>query len=86
MNTEEQLKKEIKKWMNKLQESLDSTKALGQKGVEFLTNIKAYQSDSLHFYEKKDYVRSFEALIWAWAYIEIGKDVGLLAGKQDLNK
>lgn len=82
METEEQLKKEIKKWSNKLQSSLDSTTALDQKGVEYLANIKAYQSDSLHFYGKKDFVRSFEALIWAWAYIEIGKDIGILAGKQ----
>ena len=82
MGTEEQLKKEIKKWMEKLQKSVDNTKALNQKGIEFLTNIRAYQSDSLHFYSKKDYVRSFEALIWAWAYVEIGKDVGILAGRQ----
>ena len=80
MNTEEKLREEIKKWMKKLEESLDRAKALNPRGVEFLTNIKAYQSDSLHFYQKGDLVHSFEALIWAWAYLEIGKDVGLLNG------
>ncbi len=78
-SVEDQLKEEIKKWMGRLQKGLDGTKALDRKGVEFLTNIKAYQSDSLHFYDKGDLVRSFEALIWAWAYLEIGKEMEILS-------
>ncbi len=78
-NLEKNLKEEIKKWMSRLEKNIDDAKALNQKGVEFLTNIKAYQSDSLHFYKKEDLIRSFEALIWAWAYIEIGRDVGILS-------
>ena len=81
MNTEEQLKEEIKKWMEKLGKAVDQVKVMSPKGVDFLTNIKAYQSDSLHFYNKGDLIRSFEALIWAWAYVEIGKEIGMLAGK-----
>lgn len=81
MNVEEQLREEIKKWMEKLEKAIDQTKALSPKGVEFLTNIKAYQSDSLHFYDKGDLVKSFEALIWAFAYVEIGKEMEILTGK-----
>lgn len=80
-NTEEQLREEIKKWMEKLEKAIDQAKALSPRGVEFLTNIKAYQSDSLHFYDKGDLVRSFEALIWAFAYVEIGKEMQILTGK-----
>ncbi|UCG95947.1 MAG: DUF357 domain-containing protein [archaeon] len=78
---EEQLRKEIKKWMVKLEKAVDQTKAIDRKGFDFLTNIRAYQSDSLHFYHKDDLVRSFEALIWAWAYCEIGREMGILSGK-----
>jgi hypothetical protein len=78
---EEQLKGEIKKWMEKLGKAVDRTKTLDRKGVDFLTNIRAYQADSLYFYNKGDLVHSFEALIWAWAYCEIGREMGILSGK-----
>jgi len=78
---EDNLREEIKKWSKRLDNSLKNTVATGQNGVEFLTNIKAYQSDSLHFLNKKDLIRAYEALIWAWAYLEIGKQIGILSQK-----
>ena len=78
---EEKLREEIKKWTKKLEQSLNNTKAMSEKGIEFLTNIKAYQSDSLHFYNKGDLIRTYEALIWAWAYLEIGRQIGVLSQK-----
>ncbi|MGB3943369.1 MAG: DUF357 domain-containing protein, partial [Methanothrix sp.] len=47
-------------------------------------------SDSRHFSEKGDPIRAFEAVIWAWAWIEIGLEVGILAvvgdvGVEDLS-
>ncbi|NOQ38217.1 DUF357 domain-containing protein, partial [archaeon] len=44
-------------------------------------NIKAYISDTQHFIDKGDLVRAFEAVVWAWAWLEIGKDVGVLEDK-----
>ncbi len=76
MDTEKTLIHETKKWLKKL-ESLKiepSTK----KGEQYLVNIDAYISDSRHFLEKKDYVRAFEAVVWAWAWCEIGKDIKIL--------
>lgn len=81
MMIEEKLKEEIKKWTKKLEQSLNNTKAMSERGIEFLTNIKAYQSDSLHFYNKGDLIRTYEALIWAWAYLEIGRQIGVLSQK-----
>ncbi len=80
-SVEEQLKAEIKKWMEKLGKAIDQTKAMSPKGVDFLTNIKAYQSDSLHFYNKGDLVRSFEALIYAWGILETAVQTGDLQSK-----
>ena len=54
-------------------------------GEEFAENIAAYINDSKHFIDKMDYVRSFEAIVWAWAWIEIGKDIGVISIK-DINE
>ena len=44
-----------------------------------LANINAYVKDSAHFAEQGDLVRSFEAIVWAWAWLEIGTDLKFLA-------
>jgi len=52
-------------------------------GVRFHANITAYISDCRYFLEQGDLIRAFEAVIWAWAWIEIGLDVGVLVRKED---
>jgi len=79
MGVNEQLREEIEKWTIKIGEELENIEGYGTKGKEFLTNIKAYVSDSAHFLEEDDPVRSFEAIIWAWAWLEIGRDLEYLA-------
>lgn len=74
MDLESGLRKEIEKWTERLEKELKKIK--DDEENEFLTNIKAYLSDSKHFYDKKDLIRSFEAIIWAWAWLEIGKEIG----------
>lgn len=44
----------------------------------FLENIKAYTSDSEFFIMKSDFIRAFECVIWAWAWLEIGLELGKL--------
>ncbi len=81
MSIEDELKAETLKWLKKCGKEVAKAKPSGSKGEEFLVNIKAYISDTQHFLDKGDLVRSFEAVIWAWAWIEIGKDVGVLEKK-----
>ncbi|MCK5234774.1 MAG: DUF357 domain-containing protein [Candidatus Aenigmarchaeota archaeon] len=81
MGVDEQLKTETLKWLEKCREEVVRVKASGPKGEEFLVNIKAYVSDTGHFLEKDDLVRAFEAIVWAWAWLEIGKDIGVLEEK-----
>ncbi len=76
MDTEKKLIEETEKWQGKLR-ALE-IKPLSLKGREYLANINAYISDSGHFLSEKDYVRAFEAIVWAWAWCEIGKDAGIL--------
>lgn len=75
---EKSLRHEIEKWSGKIRRRLEKTGAANAKGGEFLKNINAYVSDSAHFHDKGDLVRSFEAIIWAWAWLEIGTELGML--------
>ncbi|MBN2095162.1 MAG: DUF357 domain-containing protein [Candidatus Aenigmarchaeota archaeon] len=76
MGTEEELVGETKRWLSKIKALKITPKS--DKGREHKGNIEAYISDSLHFFDKGDYVRSFEAVVWAWAFLEISKDLGLI--------
>ncbi len=78
MSTETHLISETEKWLLRAESEFQKIKPASKKGEEFAKNIAAYLNDTKYFSEKKDYVRAFEAVIWAWAWIEIGKDTGIL--------
>jgi len=42
-----------------------------------IKNIDAYISDTQHFM-KNDMVRAFEAIVWAWAWMEILEDLKII--------
>ncbi len=65
---------ETEKWLELAEERV--SRCRGDDG--FLDNIKAYISDSRYFLESGDLIRAFEAVIWAWAWLEIGERVGKL--------
>ena len=70
------LEKEIQKWLPKLEKELKKIKSTEDKN--FLTNIEAYLKDTYYFLEKKDLIRAFEAVIWGWAWLEIGQRENIL--------
>ncbi|HOO53887.1 MAG TPA: DUF357 domain-containing protein [Methanothrix sp.] len=78
MSLEGDLRAETAKWLLKAEKALDTISARGEEGERFRVNIAAYISDSRYFLEQGDLIRAFEAVIWAWAWIEIGRDVGML--------
>ena len=71
-------KEEIEKWLTRIKKELKIVKVNNKKGKEFLDNINAYVNDCEHFLKKGEYVLSFESIVWAWAYLEISKDLKLL--------
>ena len=78
---ESRLRGEIEKWSKRLDRKLKTAIATCQNGEEMLENARAYFSDSKHFFEKEDLIRAFECLVWAWAWLEIGKELKLLKEK-----
>ncbi|MCR3883738.1 MAG: DUF357 domain-containing protein [Methanothrix sp.] len=84
MGTREELSAETEKWLERARAEVETVSARGDGGERFLSNIKAYISDCRYFAEKGDLIRAFEAVIWAWAWIEIGLEVGVLVKKGDV--
>jgi hypothetical protein len=72
---ENDLGNETLKWLGKAETLFVR---ISPKDNRFAENIAAYMSDSRHFLDDGDLIRAFEAVIWAWAWMEIGKEIGLL--------
>lgn len=69
--------KEIKNMTEKIEPLVDKIEVKDEKGQEMLTNMKAYISDSEHFLKNGNEIKSFEAIIWAWAILEICEDLNV---------
>lgn len=80
MTTDEILRFEIQKWLNKIEPLAEKVVANNKKGDEMITNMKAYISDSKHFLAKGDLVRSFEAIVWAFSIYEICTKLKIIKG------
>ncbi|MDD5416539.1 MAG: DUF357 domain-containing protein [Candidatus Aenigmarchaeota archaeon] len=70
-------REEIEKWLNKIESIVDKIEVNDTKGEQMYTNMKAYISDCKHFLKEGDFVRSFEAVVWAWAIYEICLELGV---------
>ncbi len=67
-------REEIEKWLRKIKKEMKNVDGK----VEFIKNINAYVSDCEHWLEEGDYVLAIESVIWSWAWLEIGKELGIL--------
>jgi hypothetical protein len=85
--TSQTLKKETEKWLARLQKErpgvrvVSKDKALEKAAREALRNMDAYIKDTTHFLEKGDYIRAFEAVVWAWGILETLEHAGLVEKK-----
>lgn len=70
--TQEQLKEETKKWLEKLENRLEDR----DEDVEQMDNVLAYRDDTYHFLEEEDYIRAWEAVIYAWGILETLERLG----------
>ncbi|MFQ6009514.1 MAG: DUF357 domain-containing protein [Candidatus Aenigmatarchaeota archaeon] len=66
---------EITRWLEKLEPLLEKIEVVDSRGEAQLQNLKAYVSDSRHFLENSNLVKSFEAMVWAWAIFELCKEL-----------
>jgi len=78
--TSQALKKETEKWLAKLEKERSSMRILkdSRELKAVLKNLDAYIKDTRHFLEKGDFVRAFEAVIYAWGILETCEHLGLV--------
>jgi len=75
---EMKLKKETEKWLQKIKVEREKIVLVDESKENFIKNIDSYIADSEHFLAQNDLIRAFEAVIWAFAWLEIGKDLGII--------
>jgi hypothetical protein len=54
------------------------------KNLEVYPLIESYFKDLLYFYEKKDYVKSFELVNYIWGYLDILANLKLINPKKEV--
>ena len=64
--TQENLKEETEKWLEKLNKELEGL----DRDVDQMENVLAYRDDTRHFLEEEDFIRAWEAVIYAWGILE----------------
>lgn len=69
------MRDEIEKMTKKIEPLVDKISVKDDRGEEMLNNMKAYISDSKHFLKAGNDIKSFEAIVWAWAILEICEEL-----------
>lgn len=75
---EEELKNETIKWLERAEKKRENLAILDKSKEDMIKNIDAYISDSMNFLEQKKYILAFEAVIWAWSWMEILEEFGII--------
>jgi len=79
--TQRKLKSETEKWLEKLEERLESR----EENVEQMENVLAYRDDTYHFLDQKDFIRAWEAVIYAWGILETLERLGKFDNSSEKN-
>ncbi len=69
-------KEDVTKWLARIEPLLESAEPADGRAEELLENARAYVKDCHHWLDKGNLVLAFESVVWAWAFIEIGKSLG----------
>ena len=78
MTAEKILKEETEKWLARIEDKTKQLKSVDERSQWAVENIKAYISDCKHFHKNKDFVRSFEAVVYAYGIYETALQSGLI--------
>ncbi len=76
-DVEKKLEEETEKWLERIK-SEDLHPSKEENSEMFTENIQAYIKDSEHFLEEEKPIKAFEAVIWAWSWLEIGRELDVL--------
>ena len=80
-NIEFELENETKKWLEKIKERRQKVKVIYDVKADMVKNIDAYVSDSQMFLKERRFIHAFEAVIWAWAWIDILEELKIISSE-----
>jgi hypothetical protein len=78
MDCERELRKETEKWLGRIKKEIRGIRLLKKGKEDLIENARSYVKDCEYFLEKKELVRAFESVIWAWSWIEIMKELEII--------
>ncbi len=78
---EEELAERLKREKEIMDEVFKSIENLSgsETAKEFFSMAENYYKDSSFFFDKKDFLRSFEAIVISWSYIDAGIKAGFFS-------
>jgi len=82
VSVEELTKKEIEK----IENIIKKVKIKDEKALEVYNLALSYFLDAKHFFEKKDFIRAFEAIVISWAYLDSCLHFGFIEVPEELKK
>lgn len=79
--TDKNLEKETGKWLSRIESAAENLKVADNSAEKQFANMNAYISDCRHFLQKKDFIRAFECVVWAWSIYELCNELGIFKKK-----
>lgn len=77
MEIEDQLEAETEKMLEEIKEKRQKVCTVDNNN-ELIKNVDAYISDASYFLNKKDFIHGFEAVVWAFSWLEILEQLGII--------
>ena len=78
IDTEAEIILQTKKWLEKAKEEMQNAVIKDESKADALRNAKNYIKDCSSFIEKNDWVRAFEAVIYAYGILDTLKRLGII--------
>lgn len=72
MSILEELENLCKREVEKMEEVFRKIKVIDSSGLRLFNLALSYFYDSKYFLERRDLIRSFEAIVISWAYVDAG--------------
>jgi hypothetical protein len=80
------LEKLCKSEIDKMESILKEVKLKDVRALEVYNLVISYFTDAKYFFDKKDFIRAFEAIVICWAYLDACLHFGFLEISEEFKK
>ncbi|MBI3190258.1 DUF357 domain-containing protein [archaeon] len=78
METERELLRQTEKMLKDIKTKRKDMRLVDESKKNLVKNLDAYISDTQHFIDKKDFIRAYEAIVYAWGILETMEMAGIV--------